>query len=333
MRRAFTGVFIMGVLAAAAYLLYRALSRYQLSEISDALSSISIERLAAAGAFAAASYLCLTGFDALALRYVGKPLSYPRTALASFTALSIGHNIGLAALSSGAVRYRFYRRWGLSVEEVAKVIIFCGATVAIGLSTLGGAAALWQSQLAQKLSGLGQGAVLLLGGVLVSVPVVYLLMAASYRGRIGFRRWSMEAPPLRLAIGQVVIGTANFALVAGCLHQLLQAVKNVGYMEVASAYAIANATAIVSHVPGGLGVIESLVVFLIPGASVVAALIAFRALYFFVPLLFGGTMFLISEFAISRRPGRHEKRPPDVRGGQFSAVRRPNAATNSGMPT
>ncbi|HEX9903682.1 MAG TPA: UPF0104 family protein, partial [Propylenella sp.] len=119
----------VAVIALAAFLLYRTLSRYDYDELVQSIASIPPFRLATALLFAAASYLCLTGFDALALRYVGHPLPYRKVALASFVSLSLGHNIGFAALSSGTIRYRFYSREGLTAEEVAKVIVFCGTTV------------------------------------------------------------------------------------------------------------------------------------------------------------------------------------------------------------
>ena len=147
----------------AAFLLYRTLSRYSLDQLVEAVSAVPVPRLLGAAGFAAASYLCLTCFDYLALRYVGKPLPYPKAALASFTALSLGHNIGLAALSSGAVRYRFYSRWGLSTGEVAKVIVFCGITVGLGLLVLGGAALLLRSGLAVEITGLSLPIVIILG--------------------------------------------------------------------------------------------------------------------------------------------------------------------------
>ncbi len=71
-----------------------------------------MERSRPALVFCAGSYICLGLFDALAVRYAGKPLALHRTAIASFCGLSIGHTVGLAALSSGAVRYRFYARLG-----------------------------------------------------------------------------------------------------------------------------------------------------------------------------------------------------------------------------
>ena len=104
----------------AAFLLYRTLSRYSFEELVASVTAVPMQRLLAAGGFAAASYLCLTGFDFLALRYVGRPLPYRQAALASFTSLSLGHNIGFAALSSGAIRYRFYSRWGLRTGEIAR---------------------------------------------------------------------------------------------------------------------------------------------------------------------------------------------------------------------
>ncbi len=331
MRRGLSAILIVGVLALVGFLLYRALSRYELAEITGALASMPLDRLVLAGCFAAASYLCLTGFDTLAVRYVGRPLAYRRTALASFTALSLGHNIGFAALSSGAVRYRFYRRWGFSVGEVAKVIVFCGVTVGLGLSALGGGAVLVRLELAEQMSGLQRGAVALLGCLLLAAPMAYLCLAAFYRGRIGFRRWSMESPPLALAVGQVVIGTTNFAMVAGCLHQTLTAVQGVDYATVASVYAIANATAIASHVPGGLGVIESVVLFLLPGAPVFAALIAFRVIYFFIPLAFGSILFAVSELALRDDSSQAERRDGRTRArAQITVSRAASPTTASG---
>jgi glycosyltransferase 2 family protein len=148
--------------------------------------------------------------------------------------------------------------------------------------------------------------VIALGVGLLAAPLAYLALAAFYRGRIGYRQWSMQSPPFAIAVGQVVIGTTNFAMVAACLHQTLSAVQDVSYPTVASVYAIANATAIATHVPGGLGVIEGVVLFLLPGAPVVAALIAFRVIYFFVPLPLGGLAFAISEFVIVGRADASE---------------------------
>jgi uncharacterized membrane protein YbhN (UPF0104 family) len=286
------------------FLLYQTLSRYEFSEVSAAIFAVSPWRLMSACAFAAASYICLTGFDWLALRYVGYPLSYRRAALASFTALSLGHNIGFAALSSGAVRYRFYSSWGLGTFEVAKVILFCGITVGLGLASLGGLAVLLQPRLAAQITGLQPMYVIYLGAACLAAPVTYLAAAAGGLQRLRFRQWSLEMPSLRLALGQILLGTLNFTFVAACLHQALNAISPVPYPAAATVYVIANTATLISHVPGGLGVVESTVLFLLPGQSSIAAVLIFRAVYFFLPLCFGLSAFVLSELRLRGRAAR-----------------------------
>lgn len=243
-------------------------------------------RLIGAFGFAGCSYLCLTAFDALGVRYAGKPLPYWKIALASFVSLSIGHNIGV---------YRFYSNWGLDAGEVAKVVVFSGMTVAVGLITLGGAGILMNPAVAAEMTGLGTEIIIGLGLACLAFIGVYLLLSAVLRSSLRFRKWTIEMPTFRLAAGQVVVGSVNFAFVAACLHQTLAAFTDAGYLKISSAYVTANITALVSHVPGGLGVLETAILYLLPGGTLVGALIAFRFVYFFVPLGFGLALLLASE--------------------------------------
>lgn len=299
-------VVTVAILSLAGFLLYRTLSRFSWDEIIASVAAIPPSRLLAAGGFAAASYLSLTGFDWLALRYVRHALPYPKVALASFTSLSLGHNIGFAALSSGAVRYRFYSRYGLSAGEIAKVILFCGVTVGLGLMTLGAVALLVQSELAEELTGLDRQTILALGTICLALAVAYLLLAAFVRRPLRVRQWSLEMPPFRLAVGQLVIGPVNFACVAASLHQLIIAMAEIDYAKVAAAYVVANLTSILSHVPGGLGVLEAVVAFLLPRSHLIGSLIAFRFVYFLVPLALGGLLFAAAEIAFRRHRQRKD---------------------------
>jgi glycosyltransferase 2 family protein len=292
-----------GLVALAAFLLYRTLSRYSFDHIVASVMAIPSWRLACAAGFAAASYLCLTGFDWLALRYVGRPLPYRKAALASFVGHSLSHNIGFAGLSSGAIRYRFYSRWGLSAGDVARMILFCGATVGLGLVMLGGIALLARGDLAGQITGLSRAAVTALG--LLCFVLIGCYVAAAWRQyRIRVRGIEMELPPMRLVAAQLVVGPLNFACVAGCLYEALAAVVSVPYLGVASVYVIANLTAMISHVPGGLGVIESVVMFLLPAGNAIGALLVFRFIYFLVPLALGSILFAVAEIVFRWRGER-----------------------------
>ncbi|WP_298954608.1 lysylphosphatidylglycerol synthase domain-containing protein [uncultured Methylobacterium sp.] len=277
------------------YLLYRTLSGYSAAQLAEAVRAIPVARLAAAAGFAAGSYLCLTVGDWLALKAVRHPLPYGRVAVAAFISLAIGHSIGFAGLSSGAVRYRFYSRWGLGLADSAKVIVFCGLTVALGLMALGAGALVLDPGLAGEITGLGRPAIYAVAGLCAAGVALYLVLAATLTAPLRIRRWSIEMPPLPLAAAQVAVGAVNFALVSACLHQVLLAVSEVGFLGVASVFVIANAAVLVTHVPGGVGVIESVVVYLLPKTDVVGPLLAFRLIYFLAPLLLGLVLFGAAE--------------------------------------
>jgi uncharacterized membrane protein YbhN (UPF0104 family) len=289
---------LVAAIAGAIYLLYNTLKKYTFEEIADAVRSIPMSHFAAGLGFAACSYFCLACSDALAVRYAGKPLPFHQTALASFTGLSIGHNVGVAALSSGAVRYRFYSRWGLTNEDVAKVIVFCGMTVALGLTTVGAIGLFLRPEDAAKMTALDPQTISFLAAACLLFPVTYLLLAAFVRAPLKFRSWAFTMPKLNLAVGQLVVGTLNFSFVAACLHQMLSAFAEASYIKVAVASITANITAIISHVPGGLGVLEATIVHILPGAESIAAVIAYRVIYYFIPLSIGLPLFIGSEFVL-----------------------------------
>jgi glycosyltransferase 2 family protein len=291
---------ILAAVCIAAYLVYRSLGRYTYDEIEEAVQAIPFASLLSALIFVAASYLCLTGFDTLAVRYVGKPLAFRQSALASFCALSIGHNVGMAALSSGAVRYRFYSRWGLTGADIAKVIGFCGVTVGLGLSALAALVLLLDLGPDTDLFGIDPETRIAAGIACLVVPLAYL--AICFFGipiRLG--RWKLDPPRLTLALAQVFVGTLNFACVAACIHQLVAVFGSITYFEVAGAYVTANVASLISHVPGGLGVLEATMLNILPGTRIIGALVAFRVLYFFVPLMIGLPTFLASEAYYRRR--------------------------------
>jgi len=291
------------VVCAAIYLLINTLKQYSLGEVLATMGKIPTSHLLAGLGFAACSYFCLGCSDWLATRYAGKPLPFGQAALASFVSLSIGHNVGMAALSSGAVRYRFYSRWGLDGQDVAKIILFCAMTVALGLATLGSIGLAFSPEAAAQMTGFSPGAIHILAIAFALFPVVFLILSAVLRAPLKFRSWQMKLPHVKLAAAQIVVGTVNFAFVSASLHQMLSAFTPAGYLKVAAASITANIAAIISHVPGGLGVLEATIVHILPGASSIAAVIAFRVVYYFIPLSIGLTLLIANEMIARRQTG------------------------------
>lgn len=297
--RAVTVVAVFG----GAYLLYRNLSRYSFEELMQSIYAIPLGDGLIAFGFVILSYLSLAGFDGTGLAYVGKRIAAPKVMLTSFTALSIGHNVGVSLLSSAAVRYRFYSRWGLSAVEVGQVVVFCGFTVALGITTLAGVTLLLPFGETRTLDFLGPVAAKAVAAAVLLFPISYVLAARFLPRQVHFWKWDVRVPDWRLALAQVVIGTVNFTFVAASLYFLLRHGTDVRFIDVASGYAVANMLAIISHVPGGLGVLEAGLVYALPGDVPFGVLIAFRILYFFIPLAIGLPLFLISEAWNLRRSG------------------------------
>jgi uncharacterized membrane protein YbhN (UPF0104 family) len=115
---------------------------------------------------------------------------------------------------------------------------------------------------------------------------------------VRFRRWSLPMPSLRIAAGQIAAGTLNFACVAACLHQALLGAAEVPYLSVATVYVLATVATLITHVPGGLGVIESVVLYLLPQGQLIGAVLVFRFVYFLVPLALGSLLFALTELKL-----------------------------------
>jgi uncharacterized membrane protein YbhN (UPF0104 family) len=297
----FVPLFAFVIFCIAAFLLYRALNAYDRAQIIEAIFAIPWPRLALGALFVAGSYFSLTLFDTLAIRYIGTKLSYGRIALASFTALSIGHTLGVAAATSGAIRYRFYSRCHIGAGDIARIIVFCATTAGLGLNTLIGLALLLQPNVAVKLLGFSPAGAIALGAASLLLTALYVVLAAVRRRPLAIKRWEIPIPPLKLALAQISVGTMNFCFVAAVLYELLPAAVGVGYFDVATVYVLANIASLVSHVPGGLGVLEAVFVHVLPEVSVIGALVVFRFIYFLVPFTIGAAVFAAYELTQRRR--------------------------------
>ena len=107
-------------------------------ELTAAVVGTPRPRLAVAIALTALNYFVLTGYDQLAFAYIGKALPRARIALTSFLAYAISNNVGLAMVSGASVRYRFYTRWGVTAEELSRIVFSYSVTFWLGLFALGG---------------------------------------------------------------------------------------------------------------------------------------------------------------------------------------------------
>jgi uncharacterized membrane protein YbhN (UPF0104 family) len=132
---------VLGVvlLVGAIYAVQKEFRHLRLNDITSAVRAISTGALVFSFVWTVLSYFILTFYDRLGTIYAGHKVAYRRVAFASFCAYALAHNLGFAAVSGAAVRYRLYAHWGLTPLEIGKTVAFCSLTFGLGGLVLGGA--------------------------------------------------------------------------------------------------------------------------------------------------------------------------------------------------
>jgi uncharacterized membrane protein YbhN (UPF0104 family) len=323
----------VAALAVGAFLLYQTLRGYDLREVMGAIAATPANRLLAALLLASLGYLNFTGYDLLGLRYIGKPLPYRRTAFASFVASAVGHTLGHNWLTGGSVRFRFYSAWGLSMGDVAAMMAFCVFSFWVGFATLVGVVFTAMPPAVRAAPAASPVLLRSLGVVTLAALAGYLALAASRKGRLTIRGREFRLPPPRLALGQMVVGGLDLVLASVTIYVLLPAGVAASYPAFLGNYLIGIVAGLASQVPGGLGVLEwVLLALLAPGAAapaVLGSLLVFRVIYRLVPLALAAVAVGIYEAARARRraaPGRRPPAGPAPHAG--STVSTPSAAAS-----
>jgi phosphatidylglycerol lysyltransferase len=275
------------------------LHRYHWRDIRLAFGNLPREGVFLAIGFTLASFAVLTLYDALALRYVGRRVPYRRSMFVSIVGFALGNSVSPGFVSGGAVRYRMFSAYGLEGFEIAKIITFCSMMTGLGMTLFGGLGLTLSPGLLESFEYVPDAIVRPIG-VMLFAPAA-LLLAASFKHKKVWRLRNREfqLPSPRIAVGQVFIPLIDYALAGTVLYVLLPA-GSLSFSEFAGVYAASVALGFISHVPGGLGVFESLVVALtstrVSGDQALAALLGYRVIYYLVPLGVGVTLITAYEF-------------------------------------
>lgn len=236
----------------------------------------------------AASYLILSGYDFSALAYAHARVNRGTVLLTSFTAYALSNTIGLGPLTGGAVRTRLYTAAGLKAHQVAQVVVFNAAAFGLGITAFGAVALLWGAPDVAGLVGLPPELLQLGSGLLLVGVGVFLALCRRQRNLQIAGRWRLRLPPAGLAVRQLVISAFELTASAAALWFLLPG-ERIDLPAFTAFYAIAIVAGIISHVPGGVGVFEAVMLMAtrndVPADAMLAALVLYRGIYYIVPLV------------------------------------------------
>lgn len=275
------------IMCVALWFLHRELAGLSPGATVSHIRSVPLAALLASVGFTACSYAVLTGYDAAGLRYLGCRVPYSRSALTSFMAFAVGHNVGVAALSGGSIRYRLYSLAGLSAQQIARLIVFISATFGFGACGLLGVALLLLPEAQTAVLNVPPGIVKAAGALLLAVPFVYITFTFWRRTPVSTRSWSIAVPRPGIALAQVSIAAIDLMFAAATLYVLLDSSLHIGFFSFLGIYLLAMGAGVISNVPGGIGVFEAILVAAFPQVELSALLgtiILYRLIYYVGPL-------------------------------------------------
>lgn len=292
------GAVLFGV---SIWVITQELRAHGVQKILNSLAAISPNYVKLAIVLTVLNYITLTGYDALAVRYIQHSLPYRKAALVAVISYAISNSIGFALLSGSAIRYRFYSRWGLSTAEITQIIAFANFSFFLGLFAVGGVMFILEPIAIPNLLRLPFKSVHPIGILFLSATILYLLWSAFSRQPLRIKQWSLPYLPLQLSLIQLVITALDWVSAAAVLYLLLPNIP-FSYPSFFGIYLLAQLAGIVSNVPGGLGVFETVMLLLlsppVSSATLFSALLAYRGVYYFFPLVIALGLFAVCEIRL-----------------------------------
>jgi len=282
------------------------LSELDIHALHDAMLSVPTHSLAGALLAAVIGFVILLGYEWSACRYAAVKLPRRTLLLGGFSAFAIGNAIGLSMLSGGSVRYRLYAREGLGAVEVARMTVFASLSLGCALPPLAALATL--SNLPAAATALHLPASVIAAVAIGVLALTALLVTGLYRRRLADQplpdsllvqlgRRTLRLPGARLAALQLVITALDVAAAATVLYLLLPEAPPFGAFVLV--YLLALAGGVLSHVPGGIGVFEAILLAAfanqLGAAPLAAALLLYRLIYVVLPLLLACVLLLANE--------------------------------------
>lgn len=300
----------VGAVVFSCFLLYHEIRDISLDDLADSLLAIAPGQWLLAALATTGAYAALACYDRIALKHLGKKISFWFITLCSFTTYALAHNIGASVFSGALVRYRAYRTKGLSPQEIGLLIVFCSFTFTLGAIFAGGVVLVIQPELIHRVADVTPLVSVLIGSGMLTFVALYVLGSwLQFRPR-EFGKLKIEYPRLSVVRDQLLAGPLELLCAAAIIYFALPAETNPGYLVVLGVFLASFSLALLSHAPGGLGVLEVTFIAALPEIAttdVLAALIVFRGFYLLLP--FALSLLVVLGFEYRQWVARREASP------------------------
>jgi len=292
----------MALFGCALFIVHNELQAHGLKDILANLAATPMASVAMAIALTVINYLVLAAYDWLALRFTGhSDIPLLKMLAAALLSYSISNNTGHAWAAGGSVRYRFYSKWGVPGWDILKISLFQAVTYLLGALTLALAGSLLLPLfLAHPVE--QPAAIHWVTLICAASLSLYWLAVAFWHRPIRIKGFELQLPSLSMTFWQTLISSIDIVLSSLVLWVLLLGKLKLGFGAFLVIFVVAQVVGVFSQVPGGIGIFESAFLWLLSGnindhqhLLLIGALLLYRAIYYFLPLLFSGIGLLANE--------------------------------------
>lgn len=284
------GLAVVGLLAWAA-------QKVDWPKVWQSLRDLPPATLMAALAAAVASHLVYATYDLLGRAWTGHRLPWPRVMQITFVSYAFNLNLG-TWIGGFAFRFRLYSRLGLDKARIGQVLALSLTTNWLGYGLLAGGLFLLRLLAPPPDWTFSAAALQWLGGLMWLLVAAYLMLCV-FAGQRSFTLHGrqLSVPTWRMALLQLTSSSLNWLIMASVVWLLLQ--RGLPYPQVLAALLVAAMAGVVTHIPAGIGVLETVFVALLtpelPQPTLLAALLAYRGIYYLVPLVVATVMYFTLE--------------------------------------
>jgi len=283
------GVSLLGlvVFGLAIVVLYHKVRGIHVIDVAIAMGQLSKSQIATALTFTALSYTINASYDLVALKAMHSTVKAYLIAAPSFISHTISHNVGFGALSGGSLRYRLYKRLGMSGGDVLYTVTFGLFSFWLGLLFLAGIVFIVTPPEIPPDLGLPPLPFFWIGITCLLVITFYMIGVIGGHS-VRMWKWTISFPKFRYAVIQILVGASDWIVASAVFYSLLPHTPGLTFFRVMHTFFLAQVFGLISQSPAGLGVFETVILKLLPGglpdSAVLSALLMYRLIYNVIPL-------------------------------------------------
>ena len=292
------------ILAGAIYLIAQRIRGIQFSDILMQIRALPPTAVLWATAFSAAAYVLVGIYEGIALHRITGRWRMLYAMRTTVIANPVGRAIGVAVVSGGALRYRFYSAIGLNAKQVGTLIVLMAMPYLLGVGWLIDLSLLFHPQVGSNALGLATSTVLAIASIGLVKDLGWLAFVKLRRAPLTIGQLQISLPSLAHTALQITLGIAQILCNTVILYLLMPAELNMTWPAFIAIYCIAFVAGQLSNVPAGLGVLEAVLLLLlphVPPVKLLGAVIVYRAVFEVLPLFVGLILWTFYEVGALKR--------------------------------